>query len=226
MSGSGPAAPPDGEAPLAAEHALRLLEGEDRAAFERRLRDEPALRAELAAWEARLAPLAEEIAEVAPPARVKRAVEARLFGPAAAVAAPGGGAWAFWRGAAAALAATAGLAALLIATDPGPGPMLAAQIETEDGALRVLAVYDPATRRLRLTRLGGAAPAGRTYELWAIPPGGQPVSLGLLPGGRGEAAPPGALGGAVLAISEEPEGGSPTGAPTGPVVATAEVVEL
>ncbi|WP_236197548.1 anti-sigma factor, partial [Pseudomonas glycinae] len=60
--------------------------------------------------------------------------------------------------------------------------------------------------------------------MWVIPSDGKPVSLGVIPpGGDGEIK----LGGAqkafigesiTLAISLEPEGGSPTGQPTGPVL--------
>ena len=73
---------------------------------------------------------------------------------------------------------------------------------------------------------------GRTVQLWLLPPdGGDPVSLGLLvpntdntlelqlgPLAEGELPS--------LAISLEPEGGSPTGSPTGPVVASGAVRRL
>jgi len=70
------------------------------------------------------------------------------------------------------------------------------------------------------------------YELWALPEGGAPVSLGLLPkNGVATLALNGAqraaLGGASkIAVSLEPLGGSPTGAPTGPVLHVAEVTRL
>jgi anti-sigma-K factor RskA len=53
-----------------------------------------------------------------------------------------------------------------------------------------------------------AAPDGRTYQLWAIPAGGKPVSLGLLGGGtvtRSVASVPGAE---TYAVTIEPAGGS------------------
>jgi anti-sigma-K factor RskA len=65
---------------------------------------------------------------------------------------------------------------------------------------------------------------GRDYELWALPEGGAPVSLGLMPeSGEAErelsAAQRTALSSASkVAVSLEPEGGSATGAPTGPVL--------
>jgi anti-sigma-K factor RskA len=64
--------------------------------------------------------------------------------------------------------------------------------------------------------------AGRDYELWALPSGGKPVSLGLLPQlGRArltlEATRAALLAAGGLAVSVEPMGGSPTGQPTGEV---------
>jgi anti-sigma-K factor RskA len=91
-----------------------------------------------------------------------------------------------------------------------------AEIATEGDGLRVLAAYDPAAGGFRVRRLAGAPGPGRDFELWAIPPGGAPVSLGVL-GEEGIALLPEALRGVVgdltLAISDEAEGGSVTGAP-------------
>ena len=70
-------------------------------------------------------------------------------------------------------------------------------------------------------------PVGKAHELWALPEGGAPVSLGLLPktGEQRRVLTPAqqtALAGAKqIAVSLEPEGGSPTGAPTGPVLLVA-----
>jgi anti-sigma-K factor RskA len=72
-----------------------------------------------------------------------------------------------------------------------------------------------------------ARPAGRDYELWALPKGGNPVSLGILPAEGTStraltAVQKAALGASIqLAVSIEPPGGSPTGQPTGAVVFTA-----
>src|SRR5262249_26562029 len=75
----------------------------------------------------------------------------------------------------------------------------------------------------------GLDPA-RAYELWALPgEGAAPVSLGLMPQtGRGtlqlsEAQRLALSRSRQIAISLEPWGGSPTGAPTGPVMYTAEI---
>jgi anti-sigma-K factor RskA len=66
--------------------------------------------------------------------------------------------------------------------------------------------------------------SGRSFELWALPDGGAPVSLGLLPAAGSvsrelSAAQRAALQSATkVAVSLEPAGGSRTGAPTGPVL--------
>jgi anti-sigma-K factor RskA len=62
--------------------------------------------------------------------------------------------------------------------------------------------------------------AGRALELWAVPAAGAPRSLGLISAtGATVLKRPQALRGAdALAVSLEAPGGSPTGAPTGPVL--------
>jgi anti-sigma-K factor RskA len=69
-----------------------------------------------------------------------------------------------------------------------------------------------------------ARPAGRDYELWALPKNGNPVSLGVLPT---EGTSTRALtviqkaalaSSSQLAVSIEPPGGSPTAQPTGDIV--------
>jgi anti-sigma-K factor RskA len=67
-------------------------------------------------------------------------------------------------------------------------------------------------------------PAGQDYELWALPKGGNPVSLGVLPAEGTSTRALTAIQKAALAnsiqvaVSIEPPGGSPTGQPTGAIV--------
>jgi anti-sigma-K factor RskA len=217
----------------AAEHALRLDEGEARRANLRRASEDPEFRAAVAEWEADFAPLWDEVPEVAPPARVRRRLRRRLFGrPARPWRSAVGGLMAGLAGAAIA----AVLLVPLIPPPPGdrvaiPGdsaPALVAELATEGDALRLLAVYDAGAGAFRVRRLAGAPPPGRDLEFWAIPEGGAPVSLGVI--GETAVAPlPEALRGDVagltLAVSEEEAGGSVTGAP-GDVLAVAPVTEL
>lgn len=217
--------PPE-DAALAAEFAMGLLEGDERAAFAARLRAEPRLLAEVQGWQERLALLAEEVTEV-PPARVKRALDARLFG------APRGRALRFWQGLSAVGLALAAVLAVLVFVQPvpEPAPVYAAEIVAADDSLRILAVFQPGTARLRMTRTAGTARPGRALELWLIAGDAPPVSLGVLP----EAATVSwnvpeelrnLMAGAALAVSDEPPGGSPTGQPTGDVLAVGAVTAL
>ena len=69
-----------------------------------------------------------------------------------------------------------------------------------------------------------ARPAGRDYELWALPKGGAPVSLGVLPAAGATSRSLTVIQKQALAhssevaVSIEPRGGSPTGQPTGDIV--------
>ncbi|HXC59362.1 MAG TPA: anti-sigma factor, partial [Steroidobacteraceae bacterium] len=74
-------------------------------------------------------------------------------------------------------------------------------------------------------RRGDVVPTARDYELWALQPGGAaPVSLGLMPrtGSANrkltDAQRTALLAARQLALSDEPSGGSTTGAPTGAVL--------
>lgn len=215
----------------AAEYALGLLDEAEARAFEARLRDDPDLRAEYAAWSEHFAGLADG-ADVPPPAHVWQELESGLFG--STQAGPGRSRWRYWRGWGLGAALAAMLAVLLLYLGPFGTPTvpqadLVAYIEAESGDLRVLAGYDEATGQLEVSRVGGAPEPGRSFELWLIAGDAAPVSLGVLPEReRGVLSVPDALGpqmaGATLAISDEPAGGSPTGQPTGAVLAAGQVI--
>ncbi len=81
---------------------------------------------------------------------------------------------------------------------------------------------DKALTQLRVTPLQPVAiGANNSLQLWLIPAGQQPVSLGLLnvhETTQLKLAARDTLKNAVIAVSLEPQGGSPTGQPTGPVL--------
>lgn len=216
--------PHDPDDLLAAEYALGALDAADRARVEHRAGREPAFAARLAWWEGRLAPLAEALPPVPPP-DLMPAIEARLFGRPAARPPR----WRFWAGAAGglAVAAAAGVALTLLFAPPPPGPGLPALTVTlaaADGALVFAARWDAASATLTVTRAAGpAATAGQDYQLWIIRGEAPPEPLGLVRDEALVAALPGLAPGMTLAISLEPLGGSPTGLPTGPVLAAAVV---
>jgi anti-sigma-K factor RskA len=227
-----PDAPDRDDDALAAEYALGLLDGAELEAFQARLLTDPALRAQVAGWHETLVPMADDFAPVAPRAAVKVRVMDKVWGSAPARP----GLWrslGFWRlGTLTASIAAASLAAMIWLVPPAPpgppGPVLVVNITSEDGSLVILAAAAPDSGELRLARQSGAAPPGRVLELWAIDGDAAPVSLGVLPGdGQTRIALPDilrtALPDLLLAVSEEPPGGSPTGAPTGAVLAVGQV---
>jgi anti-sigma-K factor RskA len=220
---------------LAAEYALGLLPPDAARAAEARLAADSAFRAEVALWSERLADLAGEVAPVAPPPRVAAALEARLFGPAPRPGPPARALWArlerlrgvaFGALAGAAVAAVLAVALLPLVERPLP-PRFVAELAAEDRALVIRAQLDGSA--IRLERLAGGPAPGRALELWLIAGDAAPVSLGVLPdAAEAEIAIPEALRpeigpGAVLAVSDEPPGGSPTGQPTGTVLAAGAI---
>ena len=232
--------PHDGsDAALAAEYVLRLLNPNEEHEVERRLLEDRVFEAEVGRWVQHFAPMADEFTEMRPRRKVRRTLMQSLFDhPAQARSV-----WdmvGLWRGVSlasvAALAVTVGVTFTAPPDTPftGPvvsGPVLVSEIVAEDGALRVLAVYDGDTGQLRLNRTDGGAIAGRVLQLWAIAEGAAPVSLGVLPPETSTlvSVPETLRAGVaslILAVSDEPLGGSPTGAPTGAVLAAGTVAEI
>ncbi len=222
----------DGDA-LAAEYALGLLVGDALAEAESREREDPAFRAAVAFWSGQFAALADDAAAVDPPLRVRGAIERRLFPPAADEARP----TTLWPalerlrvlvfGALAGAVALAALMLVLVNVLQPPPPALQATIAGATDDLAVRAVYDAEGERLVVTRVAGApAPAGQAHELWLLAPEAAPVSLGLIGEGDLAVTYPEPPEGWTLAVSLEPEGGSATGAPTGPVLATGQLTRL
>ncbi|QYX58159.1 anti-sigma factor [Roseovarius sp. SCSIO 43702] len=221
----------DDDTILAGEYALGLMSPEEARAFEARLAAEPGLRVLYAAWSEDFARLAEEIPPETPPARVQARLEEELFGgrQGRRRMMPG------WWPLGGALAAVALALAVVFGTDlsePEPAtPDYIAEIAAEDGSLVIEAGYHAQEARLVLERHAGEARPGRALELWLLDGDAPPASLGVLPEGpqaeftvaEGHRQ---ALPNARLAISDEPRGGSPTGLPTGDVLAVGRVSSL
>ena len=220
---SSPAQHPDDI--LAGEYVLGVLPHGERTVFAQRLEREPDLQRRVALWEQSFSHLTEEIEPVASPPSVWRAVENRLF-PSPEVARPN---WwnslVLWRSLAGGALAAAFVFGTVVVNQPDKAAIdLVAQVAGES-EVKLVALYEPDTSALRLTRTAGTAGQGRAFELWLIAGPDAPVSLGVLSvDGTQRIIVPEALRGkvqnAVLAISDEPAGGSPTGQPTGAVLAT------
>lgn len=209
-------------AALAAEYALGTLRGAAKIHFEQRMREDTELAAEVARWQETFTQLDNQIVPVIPPASVWKRIQHNLaLQPARRAISPKTllGGYIGW-------ALAAGLAALLLIprllVQPAvPTPVAILASSQASGGQWVVSA-DMSTRSLMLTPLNPQNVASdRSLELWAIPPGGKPRSLGLL-----NAQQPTQLAlaakmpdqGFTLAISSEPHGGSPTGEPTGAVL--------
>ena len=226
---------------LAAEFVLGTQTRRVRARLEKLIRTDAELADRVAWWESNLEKIADTVSPVPAPPWVWRRIEDRLQpdqrpGPTA-----GQGWWSnvlVWRWS----TALAGALALILVLSPPPQPRPDV-ITPEGGVVLVLADEDSRTAWL-VSRKSAEDPikaqplnlpvltAEQAYELWLLPPDAAPLSVGLLNDQQttelsldeqlSRLMQPG-LG---MAVSLEPPGGSPTGAPTGPVVFSGSIHEL
>ena len=216
---------------LAGAYVMATLPRRAAARFERLMAADPSLAALVEDWRQRLAPLDATAAPVEPPARVWRAIEREIAPPAPVLvreAAPQRTSlWnllPLWRGLAFGAMAVAAALLLYIAvprTLPPATPEVVAVLTDPSGAPSWIATVEPQDARISIAAIRPQPiAADRSFELWAIA-GGPPRSLGLLRTGAGDrlTLPASAVPhDGVLAVSLEPQGGSPTAAPTGPVL--------
>jgi anti-sigma-K factor RskA len=223
----------DGEDLTAGEYALGVLDRAERAAAEARIAREPGFAREVEAWQARLYPMADAVAEVSPPAHVWPTIQ-RALGPTdpKVVHLAQRRAVAFWRNwAMAATAAAAVALVFLVVRPPAPPPVappapaapaiLIASLNDKSGHGVMTAAYSPASGELHVTpNLALQIGRNRAAELWLIAADGVPRSLGVIDGAHPSAVRvPDALRrsaqpSAILAITLEQPGGSPNGKPT------------
>lgn len=222
---------------LAAEYVLGTLRGGARRRFESLLPAHPGLRKAVWRWQDRLVPLTASVPPVTPSPAVWTGIEQRLFGDAALAGTSASvqqrlTRWwerlGLWQG----LAGAASLATLVLAvalTLPGPvqPPVVVVMgTGTGQGPASFVASVGADGRSLVLKPLAGVAvTAAQALELWAVPPKGAPRSLGLVSNQGATTVLREHLlqGTAAFAVSVEPAGGSPTGAPTGPVVSVGQL---
>jgi anti-sigma-K factor RskA len=219
-----------------AEYVLGVLDADARAAVEREIRDDPQAAAAVARWQGQLMPLADDIKEAEPPpyvwARVHDAVQFTAPKPARSR----GNLWdnlRLWRWLAigASVVAAACLVVAVLQPRPTSTPAgqvgyMAATIEQDNGTAGWTATMDLQHARMIVVPATPVAFApGRAAELWLVPAGGKPLSLGVIARDRPTsiALRPDLLAhlgaSALLAVSVEPAGGSPTGQPTGAIIA-------
>jgi anti-sigma-K factor RskA len=215
---------------LAAEFALGLLDEAEAQTVQSRARTDSVLSLRIAWWRDQLAPLANEVATPAPDHVWTRISAALPVNDNADTARP----WKWATGGMGMIAA--GLLAIVVTRQPVPpaplppvpsAPMVAA-LSGEGGTI-VAASYDATSGKLVIapTTLD---PGKGDAELWIIPDGGTPISLGVVNAKnaqthsidtrlRTQIQP-----GATFAISQEAKGGSADGSPHGPIVASGKII--
>lgn len=238
---------PEERKALAGEIALGLLEGREREEALARLRSDPELQGEVASWNRRMEPLFDEFEPAPPPQSAWERIEAGLSPRAEGTnVVPLRGNVRFWQtttGIATALAASLALVLVVqprtIATPPAVeqpaqpkhAPMVA-MMTTGAEHPALMASWNPDTQMLEVEASAPLPVAkGRSHELWIIPADGKPRSMGVMPEGPMSAHVSDDMAnafaaGAMLAVSDEPAGGSPTHAPTGPVIASGKLAKV
>jgi anti-sigma-K factor RskA len=130
-------------------------------------------------------------------------------------------------------------AAQQVVQAPAPvAPPAAAQsqyvalLQTDAASPAFILTVDAATKNFTVRKVGAEPQAGKSYELWIVSDKLQrPRSLGVI--GSNDftsraalaAYDPDVVNQATYAVTIEPEGGSPTGAATGPIVFTGKLIE-
>jgi anti-sigma-K factor RskA len=207
---------------LASEYALGTLRGPARRRFERWRASTPFVDERCRFWEERLMHLAKDLKPVQPPAHVWPAIQRRLNLTNRQTALRRIRSFAL----AASVVLLVGVAALLYWRSlPANRATAVATISAKSGEhLWELEVFGKADRLVARAAKLPARPAGSDYELWALPAGAAPVSLGVLPAAGATRRTLTVMQKQALALSTqvavsiEPRGGSPTGQPTGAVL--------
>ncbi|WP_245412043.1 anti-sigma factor [Methylocella silvestris] len=228
----------------AAEYVLGTLHADERTLFSSALANDAEARDAVAAWEKRLAPLRQAVDEIAPPAEVWERIEDALPPTASAAVIDSDHdddvsnvttlrrTVSIWRGAAlSAGALAAGLALLTLSRELTRHPALQSSyvaVVNRGGDLPALVVrVDLADGTVYVRPVAAQTPAGKSLELWYIGEGKAPKSMGVISDAAAKMPLPAGLSTqkTVFAVTLEPQGGSPTGDPTGPVVYSGQLIK-
>ena len=229
--------PPPDEV-LAGEFVLGVLDVAQHREAQARVDGDRAFAQRVAEWEGRLAPWLADIEPVEPPAQVWTRICLRLGWQDSEPAAVSF--WqrmGFWR-AATALSTLVAVAAIVwtlqIVRTPTPQPPASAEagakpvtpLDHDDGTPGWLASVDLTHGTVLMVPVPTAPDSqGRVTELWLIPAGKAPRSLGLVSIDKSntvtvpEDVRAALVAGSVLAVTLESAAGVPHAAPTGPIIA-------
>lgn len=232
---------PDDPQELAGQYVLGTLSTLERSALERALPQDPALRAAVAEWEARLLPLTALAAPEEPSPqlwpRIAGSVAATRAGAALRAPVRAGVSWwerlNLWRGlAAAGFAAAATMAVVMLQPQGAPDTGFMVVLAQPDNLSPGWVLQSVDAGRLRLMPLRPTAvPSARALQLWTKADGWtRPVSLGLVEPGKAVEVSlrdlPPLQPNQLFEITLEPPAGSPTGRPTGPILFIGRAVKL
>jgi anti-sigma-K factor RskA len=218
----------------AAEYVLGTLPADERRAFEALLAHDPAARQAVENWQRHLLPLNDVLNDVEPPEHVWQAIETAL--PISAATPPSllllrrsRNRWrtgAIVMGALAAGFAAVSIDHLLKTPREAVGSYVAVVNRTGDQPALIIRV-DLATRTVFVRSVATNVPEGHSLELWYIGNHLAPKSMGLVDKiDRTISLPEGAsIEKANFAVTVEPPGGSPSGAPTGPIVYSGQLLK-
>lgn len=224
---------------LAAEYVLGTLPAGERAAVALRARHDKPLAAAIEAWERRLSPLTETITPREVPGhlwgRIERRIDELADAPASVVAIERR--LRRWRAVAVAASTLAACLVLFVGfrelTRPVFDKTLIAVLQKDAQSPAFLVSVDLDKKLLTIRAVAAPPQPGKSYELWLVHDELKtPRSLGVI--GEGPftvvqpqlaAYAPKTIEQATLAVSLEPEGGSPTGAPTGPVLYAGKLIQ-
>jgi len=220
---------------LAAEYVLGTLDSDMRRTVDERRSHEDDLDAAIAGWEKRLSPLNAHYRDEMPTRDLFPGIRARIEGARAQadniveidLLKRKLARWRIGTFATGALAASLMVAVLVsdFAT-PVQDRQFVAVFHRDDTQPAFVMSIDLDTRAVIIRPVSATLPEGKTYQLWIASDqlGPAPKSLGLLENASvpttrslGE-FDPALLRNATFGISLEPEGGSPTGRPTGPAI--------
>ncbi|MDN3646139.1 anti-sigma factor [Pontixanthobacter aestiaquae] len=227
---------------LAAEYALRLLEGEELLQARGLMASDPAFAAEVAVWEEKLSHLQAAQPDLVPGPELWARIETEIAGR------PVAGndnvvslqkrvrnwqfASMFSAAAAIALAFFAFPAILGTGEEPAqPDAPLMANIPIADTPLRLAVTYLPEREEILVSASGLTADGVHDHELWLVADDGAKTLGVVVPGAERRVAVDPALAslisdGSQMVLTREPLGGAPKGGEAGPVVAQGEFTQI
>jgi anti-sigma-K factor RskA len=227
---------------LAAEYVLGTLTREERQVVADRRVTDKALDRAIEAWERRLAPLLENISPVAPSPNLYNKIRAQIGSPQQVISLKAreqllARRAARWRnafvGATAVAACLVGVLGYRETVGRDEARQYVAVLDSGDDLPAFLLTVDTRTKMCVITAVNPPTQSAKTYQVWMVSDKmPKPKSLGMVnkPGemqmmpmqSRSEMD---LLMNASFAVSVEPMGGSPTGAPSGPVMFTGKLVQ-